>query len=244
MKQADLVTVVSRQMEKNYRDITNKKVLFLPNGYDGKLDHLYSSKVLGSKGKNSLSITYTGSLYPKTREISFFVEALKQAKTRFPNIRFVFKYAGLHSEHVKSEFIKRNIDDILEDFGLIERDEALKLQKKADILLLIVYTGDNESEGKGIRTGKVYEYIASGKPILVIAPQDWEMKEDIESDGVSRVFHKSQISEMAEYLIKLSMMPKIEIDQEARRRVMEKYLYKNLTKKLEEAIIETLQGYK
>ncbi|GLI49340.1 glycosyltransferase family protein [Pseudothermotoga lettingae] len=120
--------------------------------------------------------------------------------------------------------------------------DKLKLQRESDILLLIAYTGDDKRAGRSIRTGKVYEYLASGKPIIVIAPHDWEMANEIECDGVSKVFHKSQISEMAQYLIDLAQKEYLKIDLQARRGVIGKYLYQNLATKLEEAIIDVIKS--
>ncbi|PLV56754.1 hypothetical protein [Thermotoga sp. SG1] len=242
LKPADVVTVVTHQMKQDYERLTQKKVLFLPNGYDGDLSNLYSDEFSIKKTKNSLTISYTGSLHPETIEISYFTEALKEAKLTSPNTKFIFNYAGFHSTRVKKEFYKRGIMNILKDYGLVERDQAIKLQRESDILLLIAYTGDDEKIGRSIRTGKVYEYLASGKPIIVLAPHDWEMRDEIESDGVSKVFHKSQISEMAKYLIELSQKEDLKINMSARRKVIKKYLYQNLAVRLEEAIVEVVKN--
>ena len=43
------------------------------------------------------------------------------------------------------------------------RDESLRIQRGADALLLV--TGHNRSEA----TGKLFEYLASGRPILALA---------------------------------------------------------------------------
>jgi len=167
---------------------------------------------------------------------------LKQAKMTSSNTKFTFNYAGFHSTRVQKEFHKRGMKDILKDCGLVERDQAIKLQRESDILLLIAYTGDDEKIGRSIRTGKVYEYLASGKPIIVIAPHDWEMKDEVECDGISKVFHKSQISEMAKYLIDLSQKEDLKIDMAARRKVIAKYLYQNLAVRLEETIAEVIKN--
>jgi glycosyltransferase involved in cell wall biosynthesis len=188
------------------------------------------------KKENCLSIAYTGSLHPRTREISCFVTVLEKVATIAPQVKIIFNYAGFQADIVEAEFSKRRLGKLLNNHGLLKRDQALELQKQADILLLIVYTGDDPEIGKSIRTGKVYEYLASGKPILAIAPRDWEMKEEIECDGVSKVFDKNQIDEMAQYLIDLASRSKIEINIEKRKEVIEKYLYKNLALKLEQEL--------
>lgn len=235
LKLADIVTVVTNQMKEEYEKLVPGRVMFLPNGFDGEVCLEENNSI--SKRKNSLTISYTGSLHPKTIEISYFVEALKQATTLSPDVSFVFNYAGFNSSRVKKEFYEKGIGNVVIDHDLVERDRALDLQRRSDILLLIAYTGDNKEEGKAIRTGKVYEYLASGKPIIVIAPNGWEMKDEIECDGISKVFDKSQTLEMAKYLVELSLRESLKIDAEARRKVIERYMYRNLAAKLEEAIM-------
>ena len=51
----------------------------------------------------------------------------------------------------------------VEHRGLVTRDESLSIQRGADALLLV--TGHNRSEA----TGKLFEYLASGRPILALA---------------------------------------------------------------------------
>jgi glycosyltransferase involved in cell wall biosynthesis len=56
-----------------------------------------------------------------------------------------------------------NLGDAVEHVGLVTRDESLRIQRGADALLLV--TGRNRSEA----TGKLFEYLASGRPIVALA---------------------------------------------------------------------------
>ncbi len=49
--------------------------------------------------------------------------------------------------------------------GLIPREEALKKQREAQILLLLTW---NDPTERGVYTGKVFEYLAARRPILSI----------------------------------------------------------------------------
>ena len=55
----------------------------------------------------------------------------------------------------------------------IEHNEALKLLMNCDAVLLFIAS----STGKGILTGKIFEYLRSGKPILAMIPADGEAAE-------------------------------------------------------------------
>jgi len=229
----DGVLVVTKKMVKDYEEIVGSKVFFLPNGYDEKV--FLESWVESSS--ESLRIVYTGSFHPRMVELTPFILGLLNLKEREKNVysRLRFVYAGKDYNYVQQLFRKFSLVDILDNRGFIPRDEALRVQAEADILLLIAYTGNDSQEGSAIRTGKVYEYLATGKPILAIAPKNWEMREEIEGDGVSKVFDKSEPQEMAEYIAWFFTERK-QVNLKRREEVISPYFYENLSKRLEEII--------
>ena len=56
--------------------------------------------------------------------------------------------------------------------GYVPHGEVIEYQKKANLLLLMI---NNTPNAKGIITGKVFEYIASKRPILVVGPEDGDL---------------------------------------------------------------------
>ncbi len=51
--------------------------------------------------------------------------------------------------------------------GMVTHRESIKYQLSADLLLLLM-TADFSGTGKEVLTGKVFEYIGSGKPIFAL----------------------------------------------------------------------------
>lgn len=240
LEKADLITVVSKNMKESYSELLGscgeKKVVFIPNGFDPED---YSNKILNEFNKNTsvYKIVYTGSLYPNTGEIKPFIKVLALLRKSKLSKDLCFTYCGKDYDEVLSSFKSFELEDILDNRGLVSREESLKIQSEADLLLLISYTGDDEKEGNGIITGKFYEYMASGKPVLVIGTKNWEMKEVIESDGVSRVFEKTQIKEMADYiqnLMNVGIKDRFYLDK--RIKSIEQFSYSNIAKKLVENV--------
>lgn len=240
LRKVDLITVVSNVLdEEYYGPLFRDKVFVLPNGHDDYFTQLnITLRANRKEQRNILKIAYTGTIYISTQDLKPFMYVLRL----LTDMNYYFIYAGNNSEYVTSEFEKAHLTHRLINFGKVTHDESLRIQQESDLLLLIVYTGDNKTLGRGIRTGKVYEYLASLKPILAIAPHDWEMKADIEVDGVSKVFSPEETEEMANYLRWFAEKRPV-IDYEKRKEVVYKYHYRNLAIMFEQ-ILETLLAKK
>ena len=62
---------------------------------------------------------------------------------------------------------KYGLRDVVDFRGGVRRQEALRIQQEADILLLLE---SNAPEARDVLTGKVFEYLMTDKPILLIGP--------------------------------------------------------------------------
>lgn len=62
---------------------------------------------------------------------------------------------------------KYGLREMIDFRGGVRRQEALQIQQEADILLLLE---SNAPEARGVLTGKVFEYLMTDKPILLIGP--------------------------------------------------------------------------
>ena len=65
------------------------------------------------------------------------------------------------------------------------RTESLALQRDSEALLLLIPEADGR--GKGVLSGKVFEYIAVGRPILAVVPPDGAAAELIRETGAGIV---------------------------------------------------------
>lgn len=62
-----------------------------------------------------------------------------------------------------------NLEDKVHFGGYASHKEAIGYQNSAHVILLII---NRTTNNKSILTGKIFEYIASGRPILCIGPKD------------------------------------------------------------------------
>lgn len=161
----------------------------------------------------------------------------------YSKVKFV--YAGSQSNYVERIFNDFEIKDSLIDCGQVSRDDALRLQSKGDLLLLVSYTGKEQSQGSGMITGKVFEYFMHLKPILVIGSEQWELKKELLADGKSAIYQVGQEDKIAYYIAELindSEIKDIKSDERIKN-VREVYSYEKLAQQLLKKL-EKLTGNK
>ena len=66
---------------------------------------------------------------------------------------------------IKENGLENNVSII----PYIPHEKVIKEQETSQVLLLFI---NNSPNAKGILTGKIFEYMASGRPILAIGPKD------------------------------------------------------------------------
>jgi glycosyltransferase involved in cell wall biosynthesis len=160
LENADYIISVSefikKQFELKSEKIKQDKILVIPNGYDK------SDFPKQEQEKDSLfTISYTGTL-AANYDISTLVKVLKEFKGDYL-LQFVGKVDENVQKHITSELGDKAIFR-----GFVPHSESIKTLVKSDILLLVIpLIKDNE----GILTGKLFEYIGSGKKILCLGPK-------------------------------------------------------------------------
>lgn len=169
LQTANLSTTVSEDYKRELQKFCpHARVETLYNGYD-------PSEIMTTNVKTKIGplvICYTGTVYRYRQAalegfLDFLSELLHGKKIEKQNIRFI--YAGPNSEVVKSVFKERNILEILEDRGFVSRDEAQLIQNSSDLFLVLSW---NTKTSRGALTGKFYEGIRAGKPILTVIAGD------------------------------------------------------------------------
>jgi glycosyltransferase involved in cell wall biosynthesis len=151
---------ISRQLIKKY-PVIKPKMNIIPNGFDPA-----DFNNIDAPSSELKSISYIGSLsesYPIERFISAFKLLCKSSP------EWQLKYVGNISESTKDLITKNQLEGNTEFIPYTPHNEAIKYMLNSDLLLLII----PKTEGnKGILTGKLFEYIASRRPILFIGPID------------------------------------------------------------------------
>src|SRR5262249_53816655 len=115
------------------------------------------------------------------------------------------------------------LGDRLELVGYAARAEALRLQRESEVLLLLI--PDAGGRGKGVLSGKVFEYLAVGRPILAVVPPDGAAAALIEEAGAGVVVPPEDVDAIPRALADLHErvgaggLPDVVLDDEVHHRL-------------------------
>ena len=161
---ADLVTTVTDEITDDLRARFGAEAVTLPNGFDP------DETVNGGPYDCGLdparhSIVHTGRMAFSGLSPRPILEALEILRSRQPDLvsRTELVFAGPLSGDERHQIEAAGKDGSVRAVGTLARQETLRLQSAADTLLLLTGRG-RRSEA----TAKLYEYLAAGRPILVL----------------------------------------------------------------------------
>ena len=172
---ADAITCVSDAISEETRSLGPRgRVVTIANGCDfddvAGLDRHHSDR---------FRITHTGRLLGR-RDPRPFLQALHDSRLDVA-ARFLGDFRPADREWAES----LGLGDRLELLPYAPRATSLALQRDSEALLLLI--PDAGGRGRGVLSGKVFEYVAVGRPILAAVPPDGAAAELIRETGAGVV---------------------------------------------------------
>jgi len=176
------------------KNISGQKISVVPNGYDE--EDFILDKPMGSN--DIFTICYTGSMTDQY-DPGIFLRAFKEL-------------ADLHGEKVRLKMIgsispgiiryikELAIEDYLEMHPLMPHKEAIAHMQRADALLLLI---PDVEQAELILTGKLFEYLAAGKPIIMLGPTGGDAAEIIRECKAGSSFDRQNQKALVLYLEEL-----------------------------------------
>lgn len=140
------------------------------------------------------TIAYTGSIYPDAQDGTLLAtglqELVEEGLIKKNHIQFL--NAGKDGLYWKKLLEAHGIGDILVNKEIIPHEQSLLIQRKSHINVLLSWASDDVS---GILTGKLFEYLAAGPPILGVinGSFDPELDELIAQSSRGSLFYQSDI---------------------------------------------------
>ena len=172
IKEADSLIVVGTTLKKEYQNMGAKNVSVITNGYDHD-DYIDDNVCLDKK----FSIMHAGTITYSRNPQDFWsvVSELVNEHRDFAE-DLEIKLIGKIDLSVNENITRLGLDKFVVKTNYLSHKETIREQKRSHILFLPI---NNTKNAKGIITGKLFEYLAAGRPVLAIGPTDGDAAEII-----------------------------------------------------------------
>jgi hypothetical protein len=177
----------------------------IPNGYDSVQTPAIGSRTPLSSAR--LNTLYVGNaFYEGLRSPELLLRAAKGLGLNPSDIRFHFLGSDQAAVQVVAPSLE-SVADLVEFHPTVDRAECLQWQARSDLLLLLMSSDGGEA---GTMTGKIYEYIAVRRPILLLGSGGSTAAELVRARGLGTI--ASSEAEASDALVKyLSRKPDSQI---------------------------------
>ena len=165
MAQADHIITTSETTLMEFMEISETPGTVITNGYEGDYDG-------GVPLDSNFTLSHIGSLLSGRNPKNLWkVLSELVLENRDFDQKLRLQLAGTVSDDILESIKSYGLWDNTELLGYLSHKEALALQRRSQVLLLVEI--DSE-ETRGILPGKLYEYMAAKRPILALGPKLWE----------------------------------------------------------------------
>lgn len=193
---ADLILTVGEKYKAKLlsksQQLQPDKIEILRIGYDESFFRHWKKNAV----QEQFIITYTGTIADYYQP-EIFLTALKKTKDKFPDVSFRLRFAGIVSGSIKNFILASGLETCFEDLGYVSHAEVIQLLQSTSVLLLVnPVTKDEEM----VIPGKLYEYLAAGKPIVNIAKKGSETAAIIAGCKAGHTFSRTENEALETYL--------------------------------------------
>ncbi|MBI9055290.1 MAG: glycosyltransferase family 4 protein [Bacteroidales bacterium] len=227
---ANLVLTVSESWAKDLKELGAGNVKFITNGYDKK-----DFENLKVRIDDEFSIVHIGTIH-KERNPNNLWKAISQLLDINPDFKQKLKIrlVGKVDFSILEEIKNYRLDSYVERISYVPHNEIPSLMKKSRVLLLLISRFDGSS---GMIPGKVFEYLASERPILALGNSKGDTAKLISQLNIGDVLEYENIDRIKTSLVDLFEKYKTQADIKPTVGI-EKYNRRNLTGDLVEILNE------
>jgi len=191
VRSARAISTVSQPWAETYRDHYGKPVVVIANGYDEM--KVENANFPCPFNDSYLNIIYTGGIYPIHRDPSPLFSAIAQNSDLSQSV--IVWFYGTEPQHVVPLIEKYSIAKNIKILPAVPHDEAVYLQHKADVLLLMQW---NDPREQGNVPGKFFEYLGARRPILLMGLEGGVPDTILRERGAGQICNSPEA--IAEYL--------------------------------------------
>ncbi len=164
VRRADAITAVTEPIAADLRERFGRPVETVTNGFDPDGMQASPAGIDGMLSRDRRSLVHTGNLAYGGRPLTPLLDALRELAASAPEAdRLEVVLVGPVTASERETVRQAALGDAVRLIGPVPHETALALQRQADGLLVI--TGPEQT---GVATGKLFEYLTAGRPIVVI----------------------------------------------------------------------------
>jgi glycosyltransferase involved in cell wall biosynthesis len=147
-----------------------------------------------------------------------------------------FHYYGIFEDHIREEATRYGVMDRVILHGRVPRTEALAAVRAANVAVVITSVAEEGTlADKGMVTGKVFEALGLGTPVLLVAPSGSDARAVVAATESGGSFTGSDTGGMASFLMDVIH------GRVARPKVPEAYAWTKIAKKLDLVLQEAMR---
>lgn len=195
---ADAVVAVSPLVQQEFQAMTRTPVELITNGYDEcDFPEGRDKDAAGGEGRD-FTITHTG-LFAADGNPTVLWDVLSEKSRKDEDFRkaLKIKLIGKTDAQVLESIEEAGLKENLEDLGYQKHSVAVQAQRKASLLILPLR---KEPEYKAVLPGKMFEYLASCRPVMGIGQPDGAMSMILDKTNTGAVYDWEDSISMKKYI--------------------------------------------
>lgn len=189
LSNADYIVTVGPSLKKIFVSKVHKaesRITVITNGYD---EEDFTGEV---KEPVKFTITYAGTLsdiYPT----GGFLDSLERLKGK----DFMLRFVGSVSARQKDLILSKVKPAQVQFLPYTDHRAAIRYMRESSLLLVII---PDHRSNKSILTGKLFEYIASNRPVMCIGPAEGDAAAILAESGHGKTFSYNDTEGIGEHL--------------------------------------------
>ena len=182
LRHSAAITTVSKRQARVLQSIAGKKkrVELIRNGFDPED---FSS--LKYQRPDKWTLTFVGTYYSFYEPQTLFAVLNRLVSGgRIERDKMRFRVVSEPNAELSGLLKDADLENLTEFTGFVAYRTALQYQVNASLLLLMV---TRDRSNPGVIHGKTFEYLGAGRPVLTLAPPEFEIAEIMRQSGAGRV---------------------------------------------------------
>jgi glycosyltransferase involved in cell wall biosynthesis len=236
ISQADFLTTVSDPLNKKLNTQFGKHVFTIENGFD--IEEVLSLEQKAFPKDAKIRLIYTGTIRRSQQNTEPFLKALYLLNQKRDGLQKELEvlFYGFQLGDVAKQIQKYSLCSFVKIPKALSHQEILTIQRSVNGLLFFDW---EDISYEGILTGKIFEYMYAGVPILVLGKSSKTAAARLVCESGTGIFIGNSPENISQYID--NILNQEHIVYSPSKEVLSRYTREKLAKKMLQAIIEAQQ---